>query len=218
MNRATLRRDVASTARRLAAEGLLIGSAGNVSARCGDVIAVTATGVTLAECDVDDVTEVDRFGEVMAGTRAPTSELGLHLGVYETFDTAAVVHTHAPFSTAVACLDGLAVLPVLHYQQLVLGGDIPIVPYAPFGSDELAAGVVEALRGRQATLMANHGSVAVGTDLEAALQNVMLLEWLAELYQRTRSMGRPRALTPDQQSATIIQAVALQYGTRKDGP
>ena len=218
MNRATLRRDVASTARRLAAEGLLIGSAGNVSARCGDIIAVTATGVIMSECDVDDVTEVDRFGEVMAGTRAPTSELGLHLGVYETFDTAAVVHTHAPFSTAVACLDGLAVLPVLHYQQLVLGGDIAIVPYAPFGSADLAAGVVEALRGRQATLMANHGSVAVGTDLEAALQNALLLEWLAALYQRTRSMGPPRALTPDQQSATIIQAVALQYGARKDVP
>ena len=97
----------------------------------------------------------------------PTSELSLHLGVYADTDTAAVVHTHAPWSTAVACV--LDELPVLHYQQLLLGGAVRVAPYATFGTPELAAIVREALAGRQAALMANHGSVAVGASLDAAV-------------------------------------------------
>ena len=91
-------------------------------------------------------------------TLAPTSELDLHLGVYADTGAAAVVHTHAPFSTAVACV--LDELPVIHYQQLLLGGAVRVAPYATFGTPELAAHVRDALADRQAALMANHGSVA----------------------------------------------------------
>ena len=99
------------------------------------------------------------------------------------------MHTHAPYSTAVACV--LDELPVLHYQQLLLGGAIRVAPYATFGTPELAAAVREALDGRQAALMANHGSVAIGGSLDAAVENALLLEWLAALHHRASALGHP---------------------------
>ncbi|WP_439031255.1 class II aldolase/adducin family protein [Gordonia terrae] len=216
MSDAFLREQVADAARRLAAEGLLIGTSGNVSARTGDRVAVTGTGVVLAECSTDDVTVVTLAGDVVLGEVRPSSELGLHLRVYERTDAQAVVHTHAPFSSAVACVDGLTSLPVLHYQQLGLGGAIPIAPYATFGSPELAETVAAALAGSQVALMANHGSVARGSGLAHAVDNALLLEWLATLYHRTSSMGRPRALTADEQEAAITQAIRLEYGSPKE--
>ncbi|MEV0355491.1 class II aldolase/adducin family protein [Nocardia sp. NPDC050697] len=215
---ADLREQVAGTARRLAAEGLLIGTAGNVSARAGDRIAVTGTGVVLGECTADTVTEVSPDGELLAGRLRPTSELDLHLGIYRDTAAGAVVHTHAPASTAVACLAGLTALPVLHYQQLLLGGEIPIAPFAPFGTPELAAHVRAALAGKQAALLANHGAVALGDTLEQALDNALLLEWAAALYARTTAMGTPRALTPAEQTAVVEQAIRLRYGTIQENP
>lgn len=212
----SVRDEVAAAARRLAAEGLLIGTAGNLSAREGDRIAVTGTGVVLGECGPGDVTVVSLTGEVIEGPLVPTSELGLHLGVYAGSDSAAVVHTHAPYSTAVGCV--LVELPVLHYQQLLLGGEIRVAPYATFGTPELTAGVLTALAGRQAALMANHGSVAVGGTLEKAVENALLLEWLAALHHRASALGTPRMLTEEQQADVITQALKRGYGTTQENP
>ncbi|WP_194861692.1 class II aldolase/adducin family protein, partial [Dietzia sp. SYD-A1] len=191
----------------------------NVSARVGDgLVAVTGTGVVLADCSADDVTVVDATGEHVDGRLAPTSELGLHLGIYARSQAAAVVHTHAPFSTAVACVAGMDALPVLHYQQLLLGGEIRVAPYATFGTPELADLVVDGLQDRQAVLMANHGSVAVGSSLDKALDNALLLEWLAALHVRASGMGTPRPLTEAQQHDAVVQAITLEYGTTKELP
>jgi L-fuculose-phosphate aldolase len=210
-----LREAVAAAARRLAAEGLLVGTAGNVSAREGDVLAVTASGVVLSACTADDVTVVDPVGKVLEGRLAPTSELDLHLGIHadtaSTQGTTAVVHTHAPYSTAVACV--LDELPVLHYQQLSLGGALRVAPYATFGSRELATHVREALRDRQAALMANHGSVAIGGTLHQAVENALLVEWLATLHHRANMLGTPRPLTDDEQRAVVEEALRRSYGT-----
>jgi L-fuculose-phosphate aldolase len=211
-----LREDVAAAARRLADEGLLVGTAGNVSARSGELVAVTATGVVLGKCRAEDVTVVSTAGAVLEGALAPTSEVELHLGVYADSDAAAVVHTHAPWSTAVACV--LDELPVLHYQQLLLGGAIRVAPYATFGSAELATSVRTALAGRQAALMANHGSVAVGASLEKAVENALLLEWLAQLHHRASALGDPRPLTEEQQVAVITAALERNYGTTQENP
>jgi L-fuculose-phosphate aldolase len=209
-----LRQAVADAARRLAAEGLLIGTAGNVSAREGDLVAVTATGVVLARCEPGDVTVVATTGEVVEGSLAPTSELELHLAAYAVGKAGAVVHTHAPFSTAVACV--LPELPVLHYQQLLLGGAIRVAPYATFGTPELAGSVRDALAGRQAALMANHGSVAVGDSLDQAVEHALLLEWLATLHHRATALGTPRALTEEQQVAVITASLQRNYGTTQE--
>lgn len=213
--RAEVRAEVASAARRLASEGLLIGTAGNVSALLPDpdLVAVTATGVVLADCTPDDVTVVDRAGTVVEGTLAPTSELELHLAVYAASAAAAVVHTHAPFATAVGCVRDD--LPVLHYQQLLLGGEIRVAPYATFGSAELAAGVAEALRDRSAALMANHGAVSHGSSLAKAVENALLLEWCCRLFQTASTLGTPRPLDEEQQTAVVLAALATGYGSTR---
>src|SRR3954452_17109581 len=158
---------VADACRRLGAEGLLIGTAGNVSVRVGERVAITATGAVLAELTADQVTVVDLDGRIVAGTLRPTSELDLHLGVYRRYGTGAVVHTHAPMATALSCV--LDELPCFHYQLLTLGGAVRVAPYATFGTPELAASVLAALEGRSAALMANHGSLVYAADVPAAV-------------------------------------------------
>ncbi|HWJ81471.1 MAG TPA: class II aldolase/adducin family protein [Nocardioides sp.] len=216
---AAAREAVAAAARRLAAEGLLIGTAGNVSARVpgSDLLAVTATGVVLADCGPDQVTVVDPEGAVVAGGLAPTSELELHRVVLATSGSGAVVHTHAPYATAVACVADA--LPVLHYQQLLLGGEVRVAPYATFGSAELAAGVGEALAGRSAALMANHGAVNHAASLDAAVEGALLLEWCARLFVNASRLGTPRVLDEAQQAAVVEAAITRSYGkTRPVGP
>lgn len=211
------RDDVAAAARRLAAEGLLVGTAGNVSMRVRDLVAVTASGVVLADCAAHDVVLVDHQGTLVDGGLVPTSELGLHLGVYaDQPAVGAVVHTHAPWSTAVACV--LDELPVIHYQQLVLGGAVRVAPYATFGSPELAASVRTALEGRQAALMGSHGSVAVGPSLDRAVEHAVLLEWLAALHHRASALGAPRVLSDAEQEDVVLTALSRNYGTPQETP
>lgn len=208
---AQTREAVAAAARQLADAGLLIGTAGNVSAPVPDtdLRAITATGVVLGTCTADEVVVVDADGQVVEGELAPTSETQLHL----LHTASAVVHTHAPWSTAIACV--LDELPVLHYQQLALGGPIRVAPYATFGSDELAAHTQAALVDRQAALLANHGSVAIGATLDKAVQNALLLEWLCQLHHRASALGTPRALDEAQQRQVIEQAIRLDYGSTR---
>ncbi|MCX4766559.1 class II aldolase/adducin family protein [Streptomyces sp. NBC_01275] len=207
---------VADACRRLGAEGLLIGTSGNVSVRTGDRVAITATGAALAELTPDQVTVVDLDGKVVAGTLRPTSELELHLGVYGRYGTGAVVHTHAPMVTALSCV--LDELPCIHYQLLALGGTVRVAPYATFGSPELAESVLSALDGRSAALMANHGAVTHATTLDQAVEHALLLEWACGVYQRAAAMGRPRVLDEQQQLAVIEAAIARNYGTTHPVP
>jgi L-fuculose-phosphate aldolase len=91
-----------------------------------------------------------------------------------------------------------------------------VAPYATFGSAELAAGVRAALDGRQAALLANHGSVAIGASLDKAVEHAVLLEWLAALHHRASALGTPRVLTEEQQEAVVLAAIARNYGTRQE--
>src|SRR5688572_23764986 len=161
------RERVAAVARRLAADGLVAGTSGNVSERSGERIAVTPTGAVLAELRADDVSVVDLDGEHVGGALEPTSELDLHLGVYRRYDAGGVVHTHAPMATALSCV--VDEVPCVHYEMLLLGGEVRVAPYATFGSPELASSVLDALEGRTAALMANHGAVSFGADVEGAV-------------------------------------------------
>lgn len=208
----TEREQVAAACRRLAAEGLVVGTAGNVSARAGDRVAISATGAVLADATSEHVTVVDLDGEVVDGELEPTSELDLHLGVYRRYEAGAVVHTHAPTATALACvLDGE--LPCIHYQMLLLGGPVRVARYATFGTPELAESVLEALDGRTGALMANHGAITHGPDLDTAVDLTLLLEWACEVYWRAAAVGSPRELDETQRQAVVEAAVARRYGT-----
>jgi L-fuculose-phosphate aldolase len=204
------REQVAAACRRLAAEGLVIGTAGNVSARSGELVAVSPTGAVLAELEPERVSVVSLDGELVEGAR-PTSELELHLGVYRRYQAGAVVHTHAPMATALSCvLEGE--LPCVHYQLLLLGGSVPIAPYATFGTPELAAAVLDALEGHTAALMANHGAISYGHDLDAAVEASLLLEWGCTVYWRASMIGEPRVLG-EEQLADVVRAFSEgRYG------
>jgi L-fuculose-phosphate aldolase len=158
----------------------------------------------------DEVTVVGLDGTVVAGELAPTSELELHLGIYRRYDAGAVVHTHSPQATAVSLV--LDELPCVHYQQLALGGSVRVAPFAVFGSAELAAGTLAALDGKAAALLANHGAIAHGPTLDAAMDNALLLEWACGLYVRAAALGAPRALDDLQQEAVVTAAVRSGYG------
>ncbi|MER6417807.1 class II aldolase/adducin family protein [Streptomyces sp. NPDC001137] len=207
---------VADACRRLGAEGLLIGTAGNVSVRVGERVAITATGAVLAELTEDQVTVVDLDGNIVGGTLEPTSELDLHLGVYRRYGTGAVVHTHAPMATALSLV--LDELPCVHYQLLALGGTVRVAPYATFGTPELAESVLAALEGRSAALMANHGALTHAPTLDKAVEHALLLEWACGVYQHAAALGPPRVLDEQQQLAVIEAAIARNYGTTHPVP
>jgi L-fuculose-phosphate aldolase len=207
------REAVAWAGRRLAEEGLVLGTAGNVSVRDGERVAITPTGAVLADLDPEDVAVVDLDGGLVEGPLEPTSELDLHLGVHRRYEPAAIVHTHQPIATAVSCVADE--VPCVHYQMLLLGGTIRVAPYATFGSPELAESVVEALDGRSAALMANHGAVLTAADAEAAVESALLLEWACEVYSRAVAMGTPRTLGESERAAVVEAAVARSYGTTK---
>jgi L-fuculose-phosphate aldolase len=207
------REAVAAAARRLAAEGLVLGTSGNVSLRAGESVAVSPTGARLADLQPGQVAVVDLDGARVAGDLAPTSELGLHLGIHAERGDGAVVHAHPRFATALSCV--LDELPVVHYEMLRFGGAVRVAPYATFGTEELAAAVHAALAGRTAALMANHGIVAVGESMEAAVELALLLEWACEVYWRAAQVGEPRTLGDDDLRAVVEQVVALNYGATR---
>lgn len=213
MDLAEVRERVATVAHRLAADGLVLGTAGNVSQRVDDRVAITPTGAVLGDLDPGDVCVVDLDGRHVEGPLAPTSELDLHLGAMRHHGCGAVVHTHAPMSTAAACV--VDELPCVHYAMLALGGPVPVAPYRTFGTPELADTVVAALASRTAVLMANHGAVTVADTVEAALELSLLLEWAATVYLHAAAAGRPRALDGAQRGAVIEAVLARGYGTTK---
>lgn len=200
-----LRRELCEYGRRAAALGLVIGTSGNLSAREGDLVVVTPSGVALDRLSPEDCPVIDLRGRVVAGTRKPSSETPMHLALYEATGARAVVHTHSVFATVVATT--MTELPPIHYNTLLLGGAVRVAPYATYGTPELARNVIAAIEGRQAALMANHGAVTIGGGLEQAFEATRLLEWLCEVYVRALGVGRPTVLTEDQLTAVVERAL-----------
>jgi L-fuculose-phosphate aldolase len=208
------REQVAAACARLAAEGMVVGTAGNVSVRVDDHVVVTPTGGVFGSMRADDMVVVDRGGAVIEGPLAPTSELGLHLLLYERMDAGAVVHTHAPYATALSCV--VDEVPAVHYSMLMFGGSLRVARYATFGTDELAQNVVGALEGRTACLMQNHGHVGYGHDLDYAIEASLMVEWACTVYWRARALGEPVSLSDEQLQDVAAQVMRLGYGQTKE--
>jgi L-fuculose-phosphate aldolase len=209
----TERDRLAEACHRLAAEGLVIGTAGNLSVRAEEHVVVTPTGCVLSDVSADEMAVVELDGSPLDGP-APTSELGLHLGVYQRFEWAGgVVHTHSPMATAVGCV--LDELPPIHYQMLSLGGAVRVAPYATFGSEELHEHVLAALEGHTAALMRNHGTLTCGTELDSAVEATFLLEWACSLYWHASQLGEPSVLSDEQLADVAAQVQRLSYGAAR---
>ena len=192
-------------ARRLVADGLVVGTAGNLSVRLDDEIVITPTSIPYDRIERDDLCVLG-----VDGRRTPSSEAPLHMRVYETTDAAAVVHTHSPFATTLAC--SIDELPPIHYSIHRFGGaTIPVVDYALFGSEALAENVAVAVRERRGVLLRNHGAVTYGSSLREAYDLSLLLEWLAQIYWQARQLGEPRLLTPEQVAEVAAEAQRRRY-------
>jgi len=198
-----LRRSVVETARAMSASGLSPGRSGNVSARVADGMLITPSGLAYDDMKPADIVHVAADGSVAPGQRRPSTEWHLHLAVYAARpDVNALVHSHSLHATVLACAG--RPIPAFHYMVAVAGGaDIPLVPYATFGTPELAGLVAAALAGRNACLLAHHGQVAVGATLGAALDLAREVEVLAEQYGKVLQLGPARILDDAEMSAVL---------------
>jgi L-fuculose-phosphate aldolase len=199
---------IIAAARALDALGFMPGKSGNVSCRTARGCLITPAGLPYAETTPADLVEVAPDGSVLAGQRRPSSEWRLHTAIYAARPEAgAVVHTHSPFATALAC--ARQGIPPFHYMIALGGGpDIPCSAYATFGTAALAEACVAALAGRRAALLANHGSVALGATLAGAQALAMEVENLARQYLTLRAAG----LAPVLLDSAELGAVFAQFG------
>lgn len=204
----TARAMLAATGRRMVESGLVTGTAGNLSLRTGpDTIAITPTSIAYDTIEPDDICLMS-LGEdsQLDGPHVPSSEWPMHRAIYRSSDAEAIVHTHSFNATAISAI--VDELPAIHYYILRLGGDsVRVAPFRPFGSQELADTVAEALVDRNTALLQNHGAISYGATLEEAYERATLLEWLSMVYLRARSAGvEPRALSAEELDGVRAQA------------
>jgi len=210
-------RQLVDTARRTVADGLVVGTSGNVSVRVGeDTVLVTPSGVPYDRLGPDELCAVDLDGRRTAGALKPTSELPMHLAVYRNTAARAVVHTHAVHATAVSTL--VDELPAVHYMVAALGGPVRVAPYATYGTEELATGMLAALAGRSACLLQNHGTLTYGADLDEAYDRTAQLEWMCRVWLAASSLpGRAPTLIPPDELRRVARKFQ-EYGQESTAP
>ena len=213
MGGSQLRKQVTATARQMNALGINRNKSGNVSARWKDGFLVTPSGLPYDEMGPADIVFVDAQGRP-EGAREPSSEWRFHFDIYRHKDDAcAVVHAHSSFATTLACL-GLG-LPAFHYMIAIAGGnDIRCAPYATFGTQALSDRALEALEGRHACLLANHGMIATGQSLKQALALAVEVEALCEQYWRALQIGKPNLLSDDEMALVVEKFRSYQLRGR----
>ena len=198
---------------RLLDDGLAVGSAGNMSVRVADAVAITPSGISYAEMRPEDVCLVAMDGAELDNPETPSSETPMHLAIYAATNAAAVVHTHSP--EVIALSAARSELPAIHYAITALGGPVRVAPYVRFGSAGLAAAAVDALDGRRAVILRNHGAVTYGRDLTQAYDRALLLEWLARTYRMALSYGEPATLSAAELDEVTAETRRRRYGERR---
>jgi L-fuculose-phosphate aldolase len=212
---AEARAEVAATCRALRARGLVVGTAGNVSVRVGELVAISPSGLDYDALTAELVGVHRLDGRPVEAPLAPSSELPLHLAVYGAGDAAAVVHTHAPASTALSTV--VDEVPATHYYLALFGGPLRVAPYATYGSPELAANAAAALADRTAALLANHGAVVTADGAAKALELAGYLEYVCDQYLRALATGRPVRALPDGELDRVAARLA-GYGQQAPDP
>ena len=196
--------------------GLVVGTSGNVSARTPDGnVLVTPSGLDYWAMVAEEVVLVDLGGAVIEGSFEPSVEWPMHTGIYRARpETGGIVHTHARYSTTLACLN--REIPPVHYMLAVLSdeGRVPLARYATYGTEELARNAADALGdSHKACLLSNHGTIAVGGTVGEAYSRTELLEEMAEIYHHATVAGEPVFLTPEQMAEVV--AKIHDYGQTK---
>ncbi len=212
---ARLRAEIIEVSQALDDAGLLLNKSGNVSCRSERGFIITPTGVPYRELQLGQVVELEIDGQPDPAGQQPSSEWRLHAAIYAARpDVSAIVHTHSPHATALACAG--RGIPPFHYMIALAGGAIRCMPYSTFGSAELAVSAVQGLEGRSATLLANHGVVAVGSTLARARAVAIEVENLASQYLMMLSAGLEPAILGERELKRVI-AKFIEY-RRLDEP
>ncbi len=204
---------VVQTMQGLIAKRLTAGTSGNISIRTEGGMLITPTGLAPALLLQEHIVAIDLDGRAAQGQLTPSSEWQMHADVYrQKPEVRAIVHCHSPYATILAC--ARKPIPPLHYMVAAAGSyGIPLADYATFGSRELSRANLEALSGSMACLLANHGQLATGSNLDEALKLAELVEELAHCYWGTLAIGGPLILDPPQMDA--VMAAFASYGQQK---
>ena len=196
------RKEVLEAAQRMAEKGLTVGSSGNVSLRIKEsggreLVAITPSGRYYDSMKADDIVIVDFEGQRVEGKLAPSIETMLHIGIYRARKKVnAVIHTHPVFGSVIA-VTGMEIPPILDDQVTQIGGEIKVAQYALSGSPEMVKNVIAALGPRNAVLMANHGALSVGRNMQEAFTICELLEKTAGIYISALGLGKVNLLPAD---------------------
>lgn len=208
----TIRKEVVAFARKMYADGLVVGTAGNLSSRVPgeERVAITPSSLPYEEMEPDDVPILDLSGAVVVTGRAPSVEWRLHLAIYQARpDVGAIFHTHGVYSSVLAALH-LPLPPIVEELAHYVGGQIEVAEYAPSQSPELSRNVVVALGGKAAALIANHGKVCCGEDLASTYHVCQLVERVAHVHILACLLGKPIPIP-----AEVIEKERLEFEKRK---
>ncbi len=214
MDEPTLRRAVVDAARQMSALGINQGTSGNISARCGGAMLITPSATPYENMWPGDLALMSLDGDgAWTGPLKPSTEWRFHLDILRGRPEAgAVVHTHAPYCTTLSILR--RDIPAVHYMIAAFGGStVRCAPYATFGTAELAGLALQAMEGRNACLLANHGMIVAGPDLARAMWLAVELETLAKQYCLSLTIGGPVVLT-DAEVAEAARGFA-NYGLQR---
>jgi L-ribulose-5-phosphate 4-epimerase len=198
------RQAVLEAAQAMLRDGLVVGTSGNVSARCTeDSLAITASGTDYATMTLDDIVVVDFDGEPIVGEAMPSTEMLMHAAIYRARPgVGAVMHTHSAYASGLA-VAGQPLLPLIDEIVIHLGGAIEVSEYAFPGTEELGERVVAALGERNAALVRNHGMVGVGKTPADALRACQTTEHSARIYAIAKTVGVPQELPADSVATEI---------------
>jgi L-fuculose-phosphate aldolase len=205
------REQIVDYGKKLITRGLTKGTGGNLSMfnRELGLFAISPTGIDYFETTPEDIVILDLEGHIVEGLKRPSSEWEMHRTLYAgREDIDAVIHTHSTFATTIACLNWD--LPPVHYMIAVAGPDVRCAKYATYGTKELADNAFLAMEGRRAVLLANHGLLTGAKDLNNALNITEEVEFVAELYCRTKSIGA--AVVLPEVEMTVMQEKFKHYG------
>ena len=188
---------------------LTTGSGGNISVcnREKNLVAISPSGLDYYETTPEDIVILDMDGNLVEGKHRPSSESGMHLAFYKNrADVSGIVHTHSKFATAIACMGWE--LPAVHYLIGMAGHRVKCTGYATYGSDELAKKALETIGDSNAVLLANHGLIALGEDVDRAFSTAEHLEFVSEVYYLTKTLGTPNILSDED-----MDEVMKKFGT-----
>ena len=191
---------------------LTTGSGGNISVynREKNLVAISPSGLDYYETTPEDIVILDMDGNLVEGKHRPSSESGMHLAFYKNrADVSGIVHTHSKFATAIACMGWE--LPAVHYLIGMAGHRVKCTGYATYGSDELAKEALETIGDSNAVLLANHGLIALGEDVDRAFSTAEHLEFVSEVYYLTKTLGTPNILSDENMDEVMKKFGTFRY-------